>query len=244
MQFLRNKKPVIEVTKAPDGVTCKLVGIQNTADNQPVPVKVIDTECNDIIINKYTENAVRAKSQSDKQAEETIKAKEVELNKIKIEIDNLIKATNSEILLATTKISDNIIKKKFDNIREFLNYIVKKKVNKLNYIYNGYDNKENFISSLDEINKLSLSLNTENTQIIFPLIYQLKEIKLFDLFTKYKNQVTSQTKLGGAPPKPLKKSKESILISGKKHTIYLGPRSGKYIKKDKKYVSLSTLKKD
>ena len=74
----------------------------------------------------------------------------------------------------------------------------------------------------------------KNDKLAETLIPKLEELK------KY---MPTETASGGAPPKPLKKSKESILISGKKYSIYLGPRSGKYIKKDKKYVSLSTLKK-
>lgn len=74
------------------------------------------------------------------------------------------------------------------------------------------------------------------------LIFKLDELKNY--MPTDKNYMPTELASGGAPPKPLKKSKESILISGKKYSIYLGPRSGKYIKKDKKYVSLSTLKKD
>ena len=91
-------------------------------------------------------------------------------------------------------------------------------------------------NTIDRITNPSNSTNSlvyKNDKLTETLIPKLKEMK------KY---FSIKSALGGAP-KPFKKSKESIVISGKKHMIYLGPRSGKYIKKDNKYVSLSKLKK-
>lgn len=66
-----------------------------------------------------------------------------------------------------------------------------------------------------------------------------KFVTLLETLENYIDKVLP--KMGGAPPKPLKKSKECIIISGKKYPIYLGPRGGKYIKKDKKYVSVRSM---
>jgi hypothetical protein len=94
---------------------------------------------------------------------------------------------------------------------------------------------DNIINYIKIPTETANSVVFKNDNLVNILIPKLEELK------KY---MPTESAKGGAPPKPFKKSKESIVISGKKHMIYLGPRSGKYIKKDNKYVSLSKFKKN
>ena len=57
------------------------------------------------------------------------------------------------------------------------------------------------------------------------------------------NQYTNQGSRVGGKMKTMKATDERVLINNKNLVVYVGPRGGKYIRRNKKYVSLAKLKK-
>jgi len=67
--------------------------------------------------------------------------------------------------------------------------------------------------------------------------------RIDNIINKFKERCPEQSKISekalvkyGGSKKP---TKESVLYDGKKCVVYVGPKGGKYIRKNKKYISIN-----